>query len=360
MKLKQKIERHFTSYAKNDDVEKKSFNTNNTLNQNTNKDMETRNIETKTENKNFSIKNFIESLEKRELTKEQTEYLEANRKNFVELGYNCPDANLIDKRGIVAASIAGTQQLQSEGFQKPNNIFQYCKTYDDLVCSCKIPVVSELNPQWLGETASITNSDPNISGLYFTPQRLGTVLNVSKMFLNQSGNMENELIGMMNNELDNKLISTIFTDYENQGSTDSTPSGIFNSSNQATFTNIDDIIDLPYNVQVNSGLGYYVISPKAKKEILKLQETAFSNNTLFGENYIIEPLMKDGLIAYINLSKLVVCSWNYIDLTIDHTTKAHKGENIIYLTGYYDFRLISNNCAKWLDMETNSGSGVGE
>ena len=65
-------------------------------------------------------------MEKRELTKEQTEYLEANRKNFVELGYNCPDANLIDKRGIVAASIAGTQQLQSEGFQKPNNIFQYC------------------------------------------------------------------------------------------------------------------------------------------------------------------------------------------------------------------------------------------
>lgn len=340
---KQKIERHFTNNAQMiETTENRNFSINT---QTKNKPLKLKTME----NKNFSIKNFIESLEKRELTKEQTEYLENNRKNFVELGYNCTDSNLIDKRTILAASIAGDKELKSEGFQKPNNILNYCKNYENLVCSCKIPVVEELNPQWLGEASNITISDPSISGLYFTPSRLGTVLNVSKMFFNQSENMENELILMMNKELDNKLISTIFTDYQ-QGNNDPILSGIFNNSNEVNYTGLDDIIDLPYNVQVNSGLGYYVISPKAKKEILKLDSTAFSNNTLFGESYIIEPLMKDGLIGYIDLSKLIVCSWSYVDITIDNQTKAHKGENLIYLTGYYDFKLVSNDCAQWIDL----------
>lgn len=357
MKLKQKIERHFTSYAKTDDVEKKSFNTNNTLNQKTNIDMETRN-NTLTEKANieFSLTNYLLNEEK-VLRKADETYFDTNRNNFVELGYNCPDANLIDKRGILAASIAGKKQLPSEALYKPNNILKYCKNYENMVCSCKVPNVEELNPQWLGETASITISDPSISGLYFTPQRLGTVLNVSKMFLKQGNNIETELIGQMNNALENKLISTIFTDYQNQGTNDPVPSGIFNSYNEVSFTNIDDVIGLAESVQTTSGLGYYVISPKAKREILKLDETAFLGNNLFGENYIIEPLMKNGLIAYVDLSKLIVCSWNYVDLTNDFATLAHLGQNLLYLTGFYDYKLVSVGCAKWTELGATSGSG---
>ena len=350
---KQKIEYHTTYYGNSmketrnetpKQMEKQTLNTKNTMKQ------ETRN--------EFSLMDFIKAQEERKtFTNEQKEILENNRKNFIELGYNCTDSNLIDKRGIIANALGGTKTLPSESIQPKSNILNYCKNYNDLVCSCKIPVVEELNPQWLGETAGIQNTDPNISGLYFSPNRLGSVLNVSKMFLNQSGNMENELIKMIIQETENKLISTIFSTNTTEGE----PNGIFTNSNKyGDFTSSADFYEIAYNVQTVSGLGYYVISPLAKKEILKLNAQAFSNNTLFGENYIIEPLMEDGIIAYIDLSKLIVCDWNYIDITIDGTTKAHKGENLIYLTGYYDYKLVNKDCASWFKFNISSGSGEGE
>lgn len=316
------------------------------------------NAETKVK---FSLKEFAENQEKRELSGIYKDMQEEALSTFKAMGFNCTDANLIDKRGLIADAIYkvdGQLQYQSNDFKDLNfksTILQNCEAFNNMVSNLSIPLIDDTNPQWLDETATLSTETPNVGSVKFFPKRLSTKLNVSKMVTKQRVT-DYDVISNINSNLENKLIKSIFT----YNHTQYEPEGIFNNTNLAGgYTDLDDIVELAYNVQKNGAIGCYIISPKAKAMILEEDKTAFNTDKFLGENYIINPLMEDGIIAYVDLSKLAVCSWQFVDLTIDNITLSTSGQDIYYLTGYYDFKLYKDCFCSWLNMSPTSQSGNG-
>ena len=300
----------------------------------------------------FSLKEFAENQEKRQLSGIYREMQDEAVATFKSIGYNVTDTNLIDKRALIADAIykvGGKLQYQTKGFEDLNfksDILKKCQTFGNMVSNLSIPIVDDTNPQWLNETASLTNESPNIDSVKFSPRRLSTKLNVSKQITKQRVT-DFDIVQVINGNEENKLIKSIFTHTTATGE----PDGIFiDANNGGTYTDLDDIVKLAYNVQSNGAMGYYIVSPKAKQIILNVDKSAFNTDKFLGENYIINPLMEDGIIAYVDLSKLAVCAWHYVDLTIDNVTLAANGEDIYYLTGYYDFHLMKDGFCSWLQL----------
>lgn len=301
----------------------------------------------------FNLADFSKQQEERKTEGIYKAMYDEARATFQNMGYNLADSNIIDKRALIADSIQkvdGKLQFKFNQIADLNfksDILKQCQTFTNIVSNMAIPIVEDTDPQWLTETGALVQTTPNVDSVKFSPKRLQTSINVSKQVTKQR-ETDYDIISAINGNMENKLISTIFS----TNSTENQPHGIFKEGNCAgTFTNIEDIAELAYNVQSNKGMGVYIISPKAKQIILNENINALNTEKFMGENYIINPLMEDGIIAYVDLSKLNVTEWGYIDLTIDNITLATNGQDIYYLTGYYDFNLTKDEFCSWIDLE---------
>ena len=102
-------------------------------------------------------------------------------------------------------------------------------------------------------------------------------------------------------------------------------------------SSIDTITALQYNGDKNKTKNTWLISPKAKQELIKLNPLMFSNGKFLGTDYIFENRMEDGLIAYLPLDLLVIGEWSINSLLVDPITDMINGNCKVYLDTYYDF-----------------------
>ena len=132
----------------------------------------------------------------------------------------------------------------------------------------------------------------------------------------------------------NKLVESILSD---DAETTDQPKGIFNGLSATTISAITDLATMQYNGDKEKTKNVWVISPKAKAEILKLNPLIFNDGKFLGSEYIFENRMKDGLIAYLPLDLVVVAQFGVVEITVDNVTDVVNGNVKTYIDTYFDF-----------------------
>lgn len=153
--------------------------------------------------------------------------------------------------------------------------------------------------------------------------------------------------------VEERLIETILT--SSQGIVDEKPSGIFYNVSKSSLSSLDSLIDLSYNLDLtkNDNL-VYLVSPKAKQMILKEDNKAFNDGKLLGKEFILENKLEDGLIAYLDLSKLMITQFGETEIVIDPYRQAVNGLYVISLNSWYDFGYLDNDYLRVGDFMANN------
>ena len=137
----------------------------------------------------------------------------------------------------------------------------------------------------------------------------------------------------------NKLVESILCD---SAETEDQPKGIFNGLSATTISALADLATLQYGGDKEKTQNVWLISPKAKAEILKLNPTIFNDGKFLGGDYILENRMQDGYIAYLPLDLLVVAQFGIVEICTDNVTDAINANTKVYIDTYFDFDFLDN------------------
>ena len=211
--------------------------------------------------------------------------------------------------------------------------------YPNLKANLKAPYFDENTCEWKAVGYGITANTDTITSKYLTPHRLTTQTDFSVSILRQSGKFYNEVNAILVKAIFNKLVETILSD---SAETDDKPKGIFNGISATEISTLEDLATLQYNGDKNKTKNVWLISPKAKQEIMKINPSLFNDGKFMDSEYICENRMQDGLIAYLPLDLLVVAQFGAVELTIDNVTDVVNGNVKTYIDTYFDFDFLDN------------------
>ena len=212
--------------------------------------------------------------------------------------------------------------------------------YPSLKANLKAPYFDENSCDWKEVGYGITANTDTVSSKYLTPHRLTTQVDFSVDILRQSGNFYNEVNAILITALFNKLVESILSD---GAETSDQPKGIFNGVSATTISTLADLATMQYDGDKQKTKNVWLISPKAKAEILKLNPLMFNDGKFLGNDYILENRMQDGLIAYLPLDLVVVAQFGCVQCTCDSVTNVINGIVKVYLDSYFDFDFLDDS-----------------
>ena len=212
--------------------------------------------------------------------------------------------------------------------------------YPNLKANIKAPYFDENTCDWKEVGYGITANTDTVSSKYLTPHRLTTQVDFSVEILRQNKDFYNEVNDILIKAIFNKLVETILSD---SADTSDKPKGIFNGVSCTTISTIGDLATLQYKGDKQKTQNAWIISPKAKAEILKLNPTIFNDGKFLGTDYILENRMQDGLIAYLPLNLITVAQFGVVSVTVDNVTDVVNGNVKTYIDTYFDFDFLDNS-----------------
>ena len=212
--------------------------------------------------------------------------------------------------------------------------------YPSLKANLKAPYFDENSCDWKEVGYGITANTDTVSSKYLTPHRLTTQVDFSVDILRQSGNFYNEVNAILITALFNKLVESILSD---GAETSDQPKGIFNGVSATTISTLADLATMQYDGDKQKTKNVWLISPKAKAEILKLNPLMFNEGKFLGSDFILENRMQDGLIAYLPLHLITVAQFGCVQCTCDSVTNVINGIVKVYLDSYFDFDFLDDS-----------------
>lgn len=248
--------------------------------------------------------------------------------------FNCEMRTLLNGNGITS-----TQRAETKSSEMDDNLLSMVTFYPNLKANLKVPYFDENTCQWKEEGYSISENTDTLTSKYLTPHRLTTKIDFSVSILRQSGKFYEEVNDILIKAIYNKLVETILSD---DAETTDQPKGIFNGVSANTISTIADLATLQYNGDKQKTNNIWVISPKAKAEILKLNPSLFNDGKFLGSPYISENRMNDGLIAYLPLDLVVVAQFGAVQITVDNVTDVVNGNVKTYIETYFDFDFLDD------------------
>ena len=248
--------------------------------------------------------------------------------------FNCEMRTLLNGSGITS-----TQRAETKSSEMDDNLLSMVTFYPNLKANLKVPYFDENTCQWKEEGYSISENTDTLTSKYLTPHRLTTKIDFSVSILRQSGKFYEEVNDILIKAIYNKLVETILSD---DAETTDQPKGIFNGVSANTISTIADLATLQYNGDKQKTNNIWVISPKAKAEILKLNPSLFNDGKFLGSPYISENRMNDGLIAYLPLDLVVVAQFGAVQITVDNVTDVVNGNVKTYIETYFDFDFLDD------------------
>lgn len=299
--------------------------------------------------KNFNLIDVIDVLkEGKTLSNEMVEYSNTINKRNKENGINFSNSIggfEFELRDFVSGPI-GTKTEKFINTYANSPIMDRVTKYENLKYNSKLPYLNENSAEWLkvGNSSLLGNS---LSSEKYQPHRLTTTLTVSIEMLHQTDNFEKQFGSLATCAFQEKLISSIFSSYKNtQPETDERPSGVISyCSTVKDITSISDILDLQNDLDIASKSNCsFVVSPSIKKMVFNESNdyTIFNNGCFLGSECFLESKLEDSYILYFDLSKLVVCQWSTLSMTVDKYSSAKDGLVYITLEGFYDFGFVDN------------------
>lgn len=247
-----------------------------------------------------------------------------------------------ETRALVDNISATKVEVESlKDFFTNSPILSKCSFLPNHLSKTKCPYVNGNSANWAKEGSSVMFND-GMSSKEFQPYRLTLSVEVSKQLLQQSDGFDLQLKSYLIKAVESKLVETILT--SSQGIEEVMPSGIFYNVQKSSLSSLDSLIDLSYNLDLtkNDNL-IYLVSPKAKQIILKEDKRAFNDGKLLGSEFILENKLEDGLIAYLDLSKLMITQFGETEIVIDPYRQAVNGLYVISLNSWYDFGYLDND-----------------
>ena len=229
--------------------------------------------------------------------------------------------------------------------------------YPNLKANIKAPYFDENTCDWKEVGYGITANTDTVSSKYLTPHRLTTQVDFSVEILRQNKDFYNEVNDILIKAIFNKLVETILSD---SADTSDKPKGIFNGVSCTTISTIGDLATLQYKGDKQKTQNAWIISPKAKAEILKLNPTIFNDGKFLGTDYILENRMQDGLIAYLPLNLITVAQFGAVEVTVDNITDVVNGNVKTYIDTYFDFDFLDENKIQLGTFEANETQDTNE
>lgn len=260
--------------------------------------------------------------------------------------------NGIQKRMIENISGLKVDVESLRDFISESKILSKCSFISHHTTNTKVPYLSGNNVDWKREGDKVEFMG-GMSNKEFSPYRLTVCAYISKMLLSQNDSFDVQLKEYLVKALEEKLIETILT--SNVGIVDEKPNGIFYNVPKSPLSSLNDLIDLSYNLDLTKSDDLvYIISPKAKQMILKADNKALDNDKLLGKDFIIENKLENGLIAYLDLSKLMITKFGDSEITIDPFSKAYYGLHVVSLNSYFDYGYLDNDYMRVGDFMANN------
>jgi len=243
---------------------------------------------------------------------------------------------MIDDLGTKSGrTIAHTQSAEYD-----DDFIEIITFYPNLKANIKAPYFDENTCEWKEVGYGITANTDTISSKYLTPHRLTTQVDFSVDILRQNKDFYNEVNQILIKAIYNKLVESILSD---SAETNDKPKGIFNGVSSTTISALTDLAMLQYDGDKLKTNNVWIISPKAKAEILKLNPIIFNDNKFLGNDYILENRMQDGLIAYLPLNLITVAQFGAVEVTVDNITDVVNGNVKTYIDTYFDFDFLDDS-----------------
>lgn len=294
------------------------------------------------------ITELIKSALNKEYSKELRTILDETNRNFNACGI-APQGQCIpfkEVRGTLQAeAVKGVEMWDLESDIYNTSVLKSAgaKFHFGIKGDVNIPNVENINVQWYGETDEASESNTTFTEQRITAHRLATTVTVSKLFVTQTSNAEQQLCNMIAEAINQKLEQTIF-------STTQTNNAVKQLLNTVATTVTDyamlcDIEEETADIITPT----YILSKTAKTKLRQMQKTNNTNvidgGLIDGTKVITSSNVEDGYLLYGDFSKLNVAIWgNGIDITIDPITLAKEG-NIKLIVGFYVDYYISNDNA---------------
>jgi len=301
-----------------------------------------------------SIRDYVEGRGTSEAT---LEMLEAGKQDMVKAGLSSRGQIILpfENRAIVNATTAGQgeyaiaeQKLDMIGALRGNLVA--VKAGATLLSGLKgtvsIPVYAGTSSAWKGENVTAVDGAGAFTEVTLAPKRITTILDISKMFLNQdTTGAESLLMSDLTSSILSTLESAIFSTFT--GDT-AQPAGILNGMSN-TFsgkTSFAGIVSLESAVDTSNALTgnlAYITTPSLRgvgKTTAKASNGGtfvVEGNTANGYPIYSTSHMADGKAIFANWADLIIGNWGSIDITVDPYTQAHLGVVRLVVNTYFNF-----------------------
>ena len=209
-----------------------------------------------------------------------------------------------------------------------------------------VPVMSQSNVTWEGETAAAKDGAGTFNSVKLQPKRLTAYVDVSKQFLLQTSDSAERVIREdIINAINSKLEATILG---NASGTTTQPAGIFYSSSALTSANTyAKLVDLEATIEDANVMGEckYIMSNKAKAVYRSTAKGAttggfvLENGEIDGTKVLSTSHVPAKCVAYGDFSNVIIGQWGAIDLTVDPYTRAANGEVRLVVNAYFDAKV---------------------
>lgn len=284
----------------------------------------------------------------KEYSKELRTILDETNRNFNACGI-APQGQCIpmkeQRAELKAEAVKGVEvwNLESEIYNTSILYNAGAKFHFGIKGDLNIPCVENINVQWYGEADEATESNTTFTEQRITAHRLATTVTVSKLFVTQTSNAEQQLCNMIAEAINQKLEQTIFSTTQ----TNNAVKPLLNTV-ATTVTDYAMLCDIEEET-ADIITPTYILSKTAKTKLRQMQKTnntnVMDNGMIDGTKVITSSNAQDGYLLYGDFSKLNVAIWgNGIDITIDPITDAKNG-NIRLLIGFYVDYYVSNDNA---------------
>ena len=284
----------------------------------------------------------------KEYSKELRTILDETNRNFNACGI-APQGQCIpfkEVRGTLQAeAVKGVEvwNMESEIYNTSILYNAGAKFHFGIKGDVNIPNVENINVGWFGETDEASESNTTFTEQRITAHRLATTVTVSKLFVTQTSNAEQQLCNMVAEAINQKLEQTIFSTTQ----TNNAVKPLLNTlaTTVTDYAMLCDIEEQTADIITPT----YILSKTAKTKLRQMTKenntNVMDNGMIDGTKVITSSNVQDGYLLFGDFCKLNVAIWgNGIDITIDPITDAKNG-NIRLLIGYYVDYYVSNDNA---------------
>jgi len=209
-----------------------------------------------------------------------------------------------------------------------------------------IPVYAGTTSAWKGENITAVDGAGAFTEITLAPKRITTILDISKMWLNQDSNgAENLLMNDLSASVLSTLEAAIFSTFT--GDT-TTPAGILAGMNNtySGATTYAGIVSLESAVATSNALTgslSYITTPTLRGVAKTTAKSSGSGlfvvegDTMNGYPIYSTSHMTSGKILFANWADLLIGNWGAIDITVDPYTQAHLGVVRLVVNTYWNF-----------------------